>query len=61
MLVLQVHTGIKGFVTDENNNLLGGAKITVEGVKHIITVADDGDYWRLLAPGDYNVTAHYNG
>ncbi|CAL8120113.1 unnamed protein product [Orchesella dallaii] len=57
----QIHTGIKGFVMDENSNLLGGAKILVEGIKHPITVADDGDFWRLLAPGEYNVTALYNG
>ncbi|ODN04202.1 Carboxypeptidase D [Orchesella cincta] len=57
----QVHTGVKGFVMDENSNMLGGAQIIVEGIKHPVTVADDGDFWRLLAPGDYNVTALYNG
>lgn len=59
--VQQVHTGVKGFVSDENNNLLGGAKITVEGINHNVTSADDGDYWRILAPGNYNITAHYSG
>lgn len=50
-----------GFVTDENANLVGGAKITVEGVDHPIYSAAGGDFWRLLVPGMYNITAYSNG
>lgn len=46
---------------DENNNMVGGARITVENLKHFTTSADGGDYWRLLAPGVYNFTVESVG
>lgn len=46
---------------DENNNMLGGAKISVENLKHSITSADGGDFWRLLSAGTYNITIEFTG
>lgn len=34
---LQVHQGIKGMVSDENNNGIAGAVISVQGISHDIT------------------------
>ncbi|XP_072851834.2 carboxypeptidase N catalytic chain isoform X2 [Pogona vitticeps] len=57
----QVHQGIKGMVTDENNNKVAGAVISVAGVGHDITSGEHGDYFRLLLPGTYTVTASSDG
>ncbi|XP_045294518.1 carboxypeptidase N catalytic chain isoform X1 [Leopardus geoffroyi] len=53
----QVHQGIKGMVLDENYNNLAEAVISVSGINHDVTSGDHGDYFRLLLPGTYTVTA----
>ena len=55
----QVHKGIKGKVLDENKKPIVKAKINVIGIDHAVKSIKNGDYWRLLVPGTYqvNVTA----
>ncbi|XP_030195877.1 carboxypeptidase N catalytic chain isoform X1 [Gadus morhua] len=53
----QVHHGIKGMVYDENNNPIGNAEVAVSGINHDVTSGPEGDYYRLLLPGTYTVTA----
>ena len=52
-----VHMGFKGFVLDGEGRPVANATVHVEGVEHDVVTAEDGDYWRLLAPGRYTVTA----
>ncbi|KAM8900669.1 carboxypeptidase Z-like [Spinachia spinachia] len=56
-----VHGGIKGIVKDEEGNAVKGARVSVRGIRHDITTAEDGDYWRLLTPGVHIVTASAPG
>ncbi|CAL8327252.1 unnamed protein product [Lota lota] len=51
------HRGIKGLVKDEGGNGIKGARVSVRGVRHDVTTAEQGDYWRLLAPGVHILTA----
>lgn len=57
----QVHTGVHGFVYSHIGHGLSNATITVSGIKHAVHTARAGDYWRLLRPGVYNVTASRQG
>ncbi|XP_028831004.1 LOW QUALITY PROTEIN: carboxypeptidase Z-like [Denticeps clupeoides] len=56
-----VHQGIKGVVKDEFGNGIKGATISVRGIRHEVTTAEDGDYWRLLNPGVHVLTATASG
>ena len=62
----QVHMGVKGFVTQSGSNQNSGAPIqnaiiSVQGIGHDVTTSIYGDYWRLLVPGEYKLTAKANG
>jgi len=53
--------GVRGFVKDESGNPIKGARVSVGDRKHDIHSSDDGDYWRLLVPGTYDIEAHAKG
>ncbi|EPY79201.1 hypothetical protein CB1_000951070 [Camelus ferus] len=54
--------GIAGVVRDKDTELgIADAVIAVDGINHDVTTAWGGDYWRLLTPGDYMVTASAEG
>ncbi|XP_026546120.1 probable carboxypeptidase X1 [Notechis scutatus] len=58
----QIHRGIKGIVRDKDTEQgIADAIISVDGINHDIRTAFDGDYWRLLNPGEYEVTATAEG
>ncbi|XP_021533350.1 carboxypeptidase Z [Neomonachus schauinslandi] len=59
--VEMVHRGIKGVVMDKFGKPVKNARILVKGIRHDITTAPDGDYWRLLPSGSHIVIAQAPG
>ena len=58
----EVHDGIRGIVTDSETGEPMVANISVQGIDHDITPdPENGDYYRLLTPGTYTVTAEAFG
>jgi len=69
------HYGVKGMIRDaDTGHGLGGAEIHVRNItrinrfnrmdadiKHDVTSATGGDYWRLLTPGQYEIIVQARG
>uniref|UniRef100_A0A8C6SD53 Carboxypeptidase D, a n=1 Tax=Neogobius melanostomus TaxID=47308 RepID=A0A8C6SD53_9GOBI len=54
----KVHIGVRGFVKEAvGGAALINASIVVKGIRHNLTTGMFGDYYRLLLPGTYNITA----
>ncbi|KAF4077661.1 hypothetical protein AMELA_G00210550 [Ameiurus melas] len=53
----KVHIGVRGYVMTTSGMGIPDSNISVSGIGHIITTWIFGDYYRLLLPGTYNITA----
>uniref|UniRef100_A0A8C2Z2K4 Carboxypeptidase D n=1 Tax=Cyclopterus lumpus TaxID=8103 RepID=A0A8C2Z2K4_CYCLU len=54
----KVHIGVHGFVKKAiNGTALANVSIVVASIRHNLTTGHNGDYYRLLLPGTYNITA----
>ncbi|UJR31312.1 hypothetical protein I4U23_018810 [Adineta vaga] len=60
--IIQVVHGIRGFVFDAKTKIaLSGVVIHVHDNQHNVTTYRDGDFFRLLTPGVYDITAERIG
>ncbi|NXA56828.1 AEBP1 protein, partial [Nothocercus julius] len=57
----QVHRGIKGLVTDQQGQPIANATVLVAGMGRGVWTGAGGDYWRILNPGEYRVSARAEG
>ena len=58
----QIHQGARGLITDANSGEALTATISVEGIdREVFTDPENGDYYRLLSPGNYTLTAYSFG
>ncbi|TRY57321.1 hypothetical protein DNTS_008903 [Danionella cerebrum] len=59
--MMKAHIGVRGFVVTKAGLGLHDATISVSGIDHNITTWVFGDYYRLLLPGRYDITASLPG
>lgn len=52
-----VHMGVKGTVTDINGQPVSGARVIVKNINHPVITTSNGEYWRILRPGNYQIEA----
>ncbi|VIO89779.1 Zinc carboxypeptidase family protein [Brugia malayi] len=53
----KIHNTISGFVLDEINGIgIPGVQISIDNIGKTVLSSTDGDFWRLVIPGTYNVT-----
>ncbi|CAF4501358.1 unnamed protein product, partial [Rotaria socialis] len=59
---IKVVHGLRGFVFDlQTKAPVSGAVIHVHGINHNVTTYRDGDFFRLLSPGKYDITVERLG
>uniref|UniRef100_A0AAF5PMP8 Peptidase M14 domain-containing protein n=1 Tax=Wuchereria bancrofti TaxID=6293 RepID=A0AAF5PMP8_WUCBA len=53
----KIHNTISGFVLDEINGIgIPNVQISINNIGKTVLSSTDGDFWRLVIPGNYNVT-----
>ena len=59
--IKQAHNGVKGLVKNTAGEPISGAVVRVTDRDHTVKTAHDGDYWRLLVPGSYDIVITADG
>lgn len=60
-LAIEIFKGLKGFVKTTSNIPISNASVIVHGINHNVYSLKDGDYFRLLLPGSYDITVSAHG
>ena len=58
-LLTSADSGVKGLTLDEEGNIVSGVRISVMGQEREIVSTERGEYWIILLPGQYNITAQH--
>ena len=59
---IKVVHGIRGFIFDFTTQTpISGAVIHIHGIDHNVTSYRDGDFFRILTPGAYDITVERIG
>ncbi|KAL5016709.1 hypothetical protein ScPMuIL_006298 [Solemya velum] len=60
--LLQVHMGVKGVIIDASGRGIEGAKLTIQSREVVpFKSSHDGEFWRLLLPGQYTLQVEAPG
>ncbi|XP_076332495.1 carboxypeptidase D-like isoform X1 [Tachypleus tridentatus] len=55
------HEGVKGLVVDSNGNFLSKTRLKIERRNMSFCSTKNGEYWRILLPGNYTIQAYMKG
>jgi len=56
----QVHCGVYGLVTDSRGRPADDVIVVIRGNTHGVTTTKNGEYWRVLPPGEYEIAVSLN-
>ena len=59
-LAVEMFKGIKGFILTATGLPIFNASVIIKNVKHNVHSLKDGDYFRLLLPGSYEITVTHS-
>ena len=55
-----MHCGVYGLVTDSRGQPADDVIVVVRGNTHGVTTTQNGEYWRGLPPGNYEIAVSLN-
>ena len=59
-LLSAADSGVKGITMDEEGNAIGGVVISVRGIERDVISNERGEYWIILLPGQYSLSASHS-